>query len=189
MAKVAKIYDGTAWVDLATSVPDLSNYQLKSEGGLTFVKKQTIGTAVSSVTVSDAFSATYDAYKIIAANVTTTGTTNLRFDLTGITTGYYGNIIYANFTGGGATVAAINNLANNPNAGGNSNGISILNMDVVNPFLARPTIMTSQFLDNTNAGTTTCIQNSSTSATAFTITPGSGTLTGGAIYVYGYNKG
>ena len=38
---------------------------LDGSGGLTLVKTEAIGTTVGSVTVTDAFSATYNAYKII----------------------------------------------------------------------------------------------------------------------------
>jgi hypothetical protein len=39
---------------------------LEGAGGLTLIKTETIGTTVASVTVTDAFSATYNAYKIMS---------------------------------------------------------------------------------------------------------------------------
>ena len=62
------------------------------------------------------------------------------------------------------------------------------NLDVLSPFLSTQTNWGSTQL----AATTSRIDqvqgmlNNTTSYTAFTITPGGGTLTGGTIYVYGY---
>ena len=50
------VWNGTGWVFLSTS--------RANPGGLDLVKTQTIGSAVSTVTVSDVFSATYDNYLI-----------------------------------------------------------------------------------------------------------------------------
>jgi hypothetical protein len=193
MAKVAKIWDGTAWVDLATSVPDLSNYQLKSEGGLTLVKKQTIGTAVSSVTVTDAFSATYDNYKImIGGGNNAVGLGNIGLKLGATATGYYA--VYPRITYSAATVLALsdNNFSEFSRAGvSNVNGIGF-NVELLNPFLTKNTFFQSSCGTNDSGSTAfpgTGYLNDTTSYTAFTITPGAGTLTGGTIYVYGYNKG
>jgi hypothetical protein len=189
MAKVAKIWDGTAWVDLATSVPDLSNYQLKSEGGLTFVKKQTIGTAVSSVTVTDAFSATYENYKIIINGGTPSTAAFARLTLGSTATGYY-----SGYNGNSFTNSYQSASDNNANFFGfaifadSDFGMSA-NVDLFNPFLSRRTLMNCNVITNLNSLQGQGQLANNTSYTAFTITPASGTLTGGTIYVYGYNKG
>ncbi len=46
--------DSTLWTALGGTYP-----------GLRLIKKQTIGSGVASVSVTDAYSATYEAYKII----------------------------------------------------------------------------------------------------------------------------
>ena len=69
--------------------------------GLRLIKKQTIGTGVSSVTVTGAFSATYDNYKIIVTGGSNSvGTSNVLTTLGGSTTGYYYNLIYSVFQDG-----------------------------------------------------------------------------------------
>ncbi|WP_395772744.1 hypothetical protein [Arenimonas sp.] len=190
MAKVAKIWDGTAWVDLATSVPDLSNYQLKSEGGLTFVKKQTIGTAVSSVTVTDAFSATYDNYKIMVSSGVGSGTNYLTLSLGAANSLYYSALTSALYSNATVLTANTNNGAAFGQAGWTSPGMISLSVDVINPFLSKNTLISGNFAGTSVGGSMGGIQDSTTSFTAFTITPAGGvTLTGGTIYVYGYNKG
>ena len=191
MAKVAKIYDGTAWVDLATSVPDLSNYQLKSETGLQLVKKQTINTAVSSVTVTDAFSAAYDNYKIMISGGAANNTGFLSLQLGSTTSGYYGGYTGFIYGNGAANIGNTNNGASFGQAGFVTTEFINLDINVVNPFLTKRTLMNGAFVGNSVGGVVSGLQDSNTSFTAFTVTPiaGATTLTGGTIYVYGYNKG
>jgi hypothetical protein len=62
-----------------------------------------------------------------------------------------------------------------------------LNVDLVNPNLAKRTFISGSFAGTSVGGSQAGVQNSNTSFTAFTITPQAGTtLTGGTIYVYGY---
>ena len=192
MAKVAKIWDGTAWVDLATSVPDLSNYQLKSEGGLTFIKKQTIGTAVSSVTVTDAFSATYDNYKIIVSNGVGSTPSNMQFGFVGASSNYYEGGTITSFTTNAITALASNNTSVWRYVGTGQSSAITIDMDLIDPFNARVTRYSAPYMGaetGGNAGIVSGFHNSATSFTGFTINPSGGTLTGGTIYVYGYNKG
>jgi hypothetical protein len=153
-----------------------------------YVTSVTVGSAVSSVTVSSCFNSTYDAYKIVATNVTASSSGILGFVLSGLTTGYYGNLMYANFTGGGVATVGFNNAASITHAGGTQGQILIFGMEVINPFLAKAKFMSGSFMDNSAAGPYQVQNNSSTSATGFTITPAAGTLTGGQITVYGYRK-
>ena len=190
MSKVARIWDGTAWVDLATSVPDLSNYQLKSETGLQLVKKQTIGTAVSSVTVTDAFSATYNNYKIMIADGTGNGNNFLGFRLGAANTDYYQGLTTTVYATGAALLDRQNNTALWGLSGWLSADAISLNVDLINPFLAKRTFIGSPFAGTSVAGSQAGVHNANTSFTDFTLVPNSGgTMTGGTIYVYGYNKG
>jgi hypothetical protein len=190
MAKVAKIYDGTAWVDLATSVPDLSNYQLKSEGGLTFIKKQTIGTAVSSVTVTDAFSATYENYKIVISGGVASGANYgyLKFDPTHTANYYYAAPAFT-FAGAASGLAA-NNFSSYFYSWWMTTNLLNLNIEIQNPFLAKQSLLQSSLLTSNGAAAGAGVHAVATSYTNFTIgSVGSETMTGGTIYVYGYNKG
>ena len=155
-------------------------------GGLSLISATTIGTTVASVTVSSAFSATYDAYKIIVSGGSGASTPQLIITFGSTTTGYNYGVIYNNY---GATVGATGAT----NAAGlslfgtaNANGIA-LNVDVVNPFLAKETQVASQiWYDATNTGSSRGVLANTTSYTAFTIATTTGTLTGGTIRVYGY---
>ena len=192
IAKVAKIWDGTAWVDLATSVPDLSNYQLKSEGGLTLVKKQTIGTAVSSVTVTDAFSATYDNYRIIWANGTGSTVALVNLKLGSTTTGYYSAGSFVTYNSASpSSLNQNNNGAAWTNVAVIDNGATwgFLSCNLYSPNLARKTLIDGNYVYASGSYSYGGYLDGTTQYTAFTLTPQSGTITGGTIYVYGYNKG
>jgi hypothetical protein len=160
--------------------------------GMRLVKKQTIGTAVSSVTVTGAFSATYDNYKIIVTGGTNSLTNStLATTLGGSTSGYYYNIIYMNWNSGtGVTGLSGSNVSSWPyTAGlGGTNGWQ-MEIDVFAPFLATRTGLRGSYANLApalSAGPIAGFIENTTSHTAFTLTPSSGTLTGGTIYVYGY---
>jgi len=170
-ARVAA-YNGSAWV---------------TQNGLQLIKTQTIGTTVSSVTVSDAFSTTYDAYKVIISGGGGTGGPQLNLTFGSTTTGYYYGDIYNNYSTTVAAVGATNaaSLALFGTAA-SVNGISF-NVEIVNPFLAKETQVSSQiWYDGTNTGSSRGYVSGTTSYTAFTLTCSTGTLTGGTIRVYGY---
>jgi hypothetical protein len=155
--------------------------------GLRLVKKQTIGTAVASVVVNDAFSATYDNYKIMISGGVGSTANNILFTLGATTTGYYEARLNITYVGGALGANTTNNGANGTIGQQTTQGL-FANLDIISPFLTKQTNWGSTQL----SATTTRIDqvqgmlNNTTSYTAFTITPGSGTLTGGTIYVYGY---
>jgi hypothetical protein len=80
--------------------------------GLTLVKSQTIGSAVTSVTVTSAFSSTYDNYLITIDGGTASGDAGLFMTLGSTTTGYYKFEIYGSYS------------SNTVNGFGGSNGAS-----------------------------------------------------------------
>jgi hypothetical protein len=156
--------------------------------GLWETKSQTIGTTVSSVTVTDAFTSDFSNYRIIISGGVASTSSNISMTLTGIA----GAFIYrqAGFyqSWGTATITAYAADGASWIVGqGTTDGwYSII--DITSPNLALRKFATI------NAGGTTTnyvLPSTCTTATAstgFTITPGSGTLTGGVISVYGYNK-
>jgi hypothetical protein len=158
--------------------------------GLWLVKSQTVGTGVSSVTVTGAFSADYDAYKIIATGVSiNTGSGNsTSLQLTGLTTGYFAAIIYALWATATPVASTDNNQAAWNFAGSHSTDGLVLNCDIVNPFLARPTTLNNGSYASHLGGSVNGKQTSSTSVTGFTVTTPGSTMTGGTISVYGYKK-
>jgi len=172
--KATQYYDGAVWQSVGVSP------------GLVLVKTETVGSAVASVTVTSCFNATYDSYKIIATGVGASANGNVSFQLAGLTTAYFGNLLLANFTGGAVSSTGFNNVATVSHAGGTDSTALYLDIQVDSPFLAKRTFINSKYVDNTNSGVTTAKQNSTTSATGFTIAPATGTLTGGEIRIYGY---
>jgi hypothetical protein len=155
--------------------------------GLRLVKKQTIGTAVSSISVTNAFSATYPNYVIFVTGGTSTADTYLNLALTGGANSYDYNLIYTTWTS--ATV--IGDRAQNSTSlayGGTcnlTNGLD-LNITVKAPFLTQYTYFEGQINTSALGGNVLCRHKSATSFTGFTIGVQTGTVTGGTIYVYGY---
>jgi hypothetical protein len=159
-------------------------------GGLTLVKTQTIGTTVSSVTVTDAFSATYDNYMIVVnGGVGSAGSTNLGLQLGSTTTGYYAAGMVINYSNAAQTLASNNNAASFTRAGVMNTGDIAFFATLQDPFLTKVTKVQTVYNSadtNSQGGFFNGFLNSATSHTAFTIAPASGTLTGGTIRVYGY---
>jgi hypothetical protein len=151
------------------------------------VKTQTIGTAVASVTVTGAFSADYDAYKIIISGGAGSATSVLQLTLGATTTGYY----YGGRTDSYAGVGGQASSANGANMYGGEGNAQLVqaNIDVINPFAANETSFNTHLGIARTDGYGLLVAgylNNTTSYTAFTLTPNSGTLTGGIIRVYGY---
>jgi hypothetical protein len=168
---------------------DVLNASDMNAVGLWLVKTQTIGTTVSSVTVTDAFSADYDNYRIVVSVGSASTSLNLLMTLGATTTGYYRATQGVSYAGAGS-------------ASGTANGASWFiistasdgahgSLDVFKPFAADQTgfvcgtpmnvtngsvFLSGGYLDNT------------TSYTAFTLTTSTGTITGGEIRVYGYRN-
>lgn len=151
----------------------------------------TVGTNNTSVTISNAFSSSFDNYVITyeGAVGATTGEA-LRIQIGSATTGYYGNLIYANYSSGTPASVGDNNTANWTHCSGANNGRTALFAVIANPFKSTPTTLVSAvYADSGNAGHKQGYLNNSTSYTGFTILAGFvTTMTGGEIRVYGYNK-
>jgi hypothetical protein len=158
--------------------------------GLVPILTQTIGTAVSSVVVNNAFSSTYDAYKIIITGGTASATNYLTLKLGASTTGYDDSFIAKPFAAGFSS-GSNTNQPSYSYAGGAVSGQSIyMNAELLNPFLAKHTyISTSLFAADTGLGMYGGTHRVATSYTDFTIAlTGGGTLTGGTIRVYGFKN-
>jgi hypothetical protein len=164
------------------------SFTTPAAGALALISTTTIGSAVSTVTVSSAFSSTYDNYKITVTGGTCSSSNQfLSLQLGSTTTGYYLANLGAPYDG-----SPINsNVTNNGslfNVGiTNTNGNN-LNAEVFSPNLAKRTYIMNSNPQNASARTGAGYQDSNTVFTAFTIAPGSGTITGGEIRVYGYNN-
>ena len=158
--------------------------------GLWLVKTQTVGTGVPSVSVTGAFSADYDAYKIIWTNGAASNSGPINMTLGASTTGYFNGatyVIYGTGTNGNVANGGTQPFWFYAGAGSVDSGCS-LDIDVINPFLARPTQYGGPFMVTDAAGATAGIHKVSTSYTSFNLIAGVGTFTGGTISVYGYKR-
>jgi hypothetical protein len=160
--------------------------------GLWLVKTQTVGSAVSTVTVTGAFSSDYENYRIIYFGGSGSGFGNLLMTLGSTATGYYWGRTAVAYSGAAVTGAggsndtswSIGTIQNSPN-------FTLLSIDIFAPQLSVATFFQvpvrasgvggaagsgGGFLDNT------------TSYTAFTLATSANTMTGGTIRVYGYRN-
>jgi hypothetical protein len=159
-------------------------------GALTLIKSQTIGSAVSSITVTGAFSSTYDNY-LITINGGVGSTLNaLSLQLGSTTTGYF---LFGYFGNAASSTVNGDNTNNGANfsfaALGDTNNLSG-QVHLQNPNLAKAT---TYYTTSTRTGTngishSTGSETSSTQHTAFTLLTSTGTVTGGTIRVYGYQN-
>lgn len=176
------VWNGSAWVYLSTSTAN--------PVGLELITTQTIGTAVSSVTVSNCFSSTYDNYKITITGGTTTAEMQLNMTLGSSTASYYSAGNYVDFSTGSAGTSNVNNGSAWGRIGyGTTSGTLVANLDVYGPYLSGVTYATALYSRNGNYfGTVTHLHNSTASYASFTVTTSTGTVTGGTIRVYGYKN-
>ena len=170
-------YDGAAWQPVGVTP------------GLVLISSTTIGSAVSSVEVTGAFSSTYDNYKIIISGGAGSTGVNFGIKFGATATGYYAGITQVTYSSATGASFADSNAASFSSIGyGNTNGL-VASIEVTSPNLAKNTFVSSQHARNNTAAQSvvyTGFLNDTTQYTAFTITPGSGTFTGGTIRVYGY---
>lgn len=162
-----------------------------NNGGLVYIKSQTIGTGVSTVTVSDAFSSTYDNYKIVVFGGTANTNQAINLRLGSTTTGYYGNLIYWSYASTTTNVVNQQNTANWGYTGVSTTNGNTMSLSLLGPNLAKRTaIMVDNYVNVTTGGEMGIyggFLNDATQYTAFTLIVG-GTMTGGEIRVYGYRQ-
>lgn len=175
--------DSTAATGLAWASP---------AGGLTLIKTQTIGTGVTSVEVTGAFSSTYDNYLITVSGgaASTTGGLNLKLNSTA--TGYYSFEIYGSYSSNTVNGYAQSNSTSMADAGGYTTNNIHAHLTLFSPNLAKRTNILSNFVNTATdsyVGWKNGYVNDNTQYTAFTLlTNGGATLTGGTIRVYGYQN-
>lgn len=155
--------------------------------GMWLIKSQTIGSGVSSVTVTDAFSADYDNYLITYTNGTGTTLGDIRLQLGSTTANYKNQLIYATFSSTPLAYGAT--LTNFGYIGGTDTNEANIECTLEAPYLAKQTKCFARYANSAAAIHFGGILTDTTSYTAFTISCGAGTITGGQINVYGYNNG
>ena len=174
--KQTLVYDGSNWVSVGVAP------------GLVFLSATTIGTTVSSVTVTGAFSATYDNYLINVSGGAGTADTDLGLRLGSTATGYYSGSQRVNFSGTPSN-SNDSNAAAWLQAGRVSGNYLSMNCTLFSPNLVDQTTFSSSWTQASTGGqgaNTNGFLNDTTQYTAFTLIPSTGTITGGIIRVYGY---
>ena len=152
------------------------------------VKTQTVGTGVSSVTVTSAFSADYDNYLIVIQGIVNSTAANLTLQLSGITTNTYSTggtfFTYGSTTVSGFGPAATSSWVIGP--AGTVNSHAVISVMAPNAATSKSVFAqgSSTLAYYSFAGTCT----STSTATGFVIAPNAGTMTGGTIRVYGYRN-
>jgi hypothetical protein len=159
--------------------------------GLWLVKTVTVGTGVTSVPVTDAFSANFDNYRITYTGGVGSGAASIQMRLGSTNTGYYSQLVYSAYA---SPIPPVSNVPDNNGAqwsyvGANSTTMPRIEMEVNNPFQSVRTQMKGSYVDTGLSGNFAGFLDNTTSYTGFTIFGGlSTTLTGGVIRVYGYRN-
>jgi hypothetical protein len=135
------------------------------------------------------FSSTYDNYLITVSGGTASANGSIRLQMntsTGSTyslAGTYGNFgVNSGVTYNPAATTSWTDIM----LGGTSGYFG--SITIAGPFASRPTYGFAEAVSNATFYKFSCVETSTNSNTGFTLTPASGTLTGGTIYVHGYNK-
>ena len=160
-----------------------------ANAGLVYVTSVTIGSGVSSVTVSNCFSSTYDNYKVIWSGGTCSAAGSGYIQLSGISTGVYSGALA--FFSWGVGYSSVEDSSNTVfrYIGGGSTAFGSINFDIQAPYLAKAKTIQSWYTRHGYSGFYTGYCNSTASATGFTVgNTDWGTMTGGTITVYGYRK-
>ena len=170
----------------------LTAADLNESSGLVLVKTQAIGSGVSSVTVTGAFSSTFDNYKIIISGVdTTVSNYSVEFNFDGSTSAYYWAGWYRNYSNNVGGFIGGSNTAHWPLGYTTTSESTHCSFEVFHPFdstrRAHYNALPSagnDFVLNTGG------QHANVSSfSGFRIALSAGTMTGGTIRVYGYNNG
>jgi hypothetical protein len=159
--------------------------------GLTLISSTAIGTTVSSVTVTGAFSATYDSYKVIVTGDTASTANALNLTLGATSTGYYRFYLLGAYNSATVTGENVSNGSNWSDITRHSTTSVLGEFDLYSPFLSKNTMIYKFAAQPSTTGTIFLgggYLNDTTSYTAFTLTTAAGTVSGGNIRVYGYQN-
>jgi len=174
-SNVVQYYDGATWATVGPA----------AAAALVLISTTTITNGVTSVAVSNAFSSTYDNYKIVVSGGGGTDA-NLTMVLGATTTGYYWTYTRTMYGNTASTSAGSNDSSFGRFGYANTDGLNA-SVDVINPNLAKNTFIVGASVQNNTgagAGAMSGFVNNTTQYTGFTVA--GTTFTGGTIRVYGY---
>ena len=180
------VWNGTAWV--------IPNQTTTNPEGLELVKVQTVGANVSSVTVNNAFSSTYDNYYITLTGGALAGAAAVGLQLgpssvSGYNTGYYAGVSRVKANATTEHLGTSNGSNWNYITVGDTFGLTVA-IKIYEPFVARRTRYFSEFLDPRTTdswGSGGGVHTAEASFTDFLIAGGAN-LVGGTVRVYGYRN-
>jgi hypothetical protein len=164
--------------------------QLNSYPGLVFIKSQTIGSSVSSVTLSSVFSSSFRNYKVVTSGISGSTAATLQIAFGGAS-GHYATLDWSFYTGSPSTgQIQVNNGGSIPvNYVVSSPGNNGAEFTVYRPNVSSYTEVSGTGFGagyaHTNGGTDFNVR----SHTDLTLSISAGTMTGGTVRVYGYNNG
>jgi len=158
--------------------------------GLVFISRTTIGSAVSSVTLSNIFSADYDNYRILISGGSGSSNQFIQFSFPGAATAAYNyQIVYGAWNNTASASGASGAVAYFPYMGTCTPTSLQGCVDIQSPYLTEQTFLGSFYARPGHIGTVTAnVLNDTSSYTGLTVAPASGTFSDGNIDVYGYAK-
>lgn len=165
----------------------LSASDLNASSGLVLVKTQTVGSGVSSVTVTGAFSSTFENYRVTVSGLTSyTGGAAWKITFAGAaSTSYYWNTGYI-LIGTASGFSFVNGYASSFAEFGAvwSTSGDLIGVGNTSSYIGISSVSTGDYAR-------VCFGqvNYTSIPSSFTLTPNVGTVTGGTIRVYGYNNG
>ena len=173
--------------ELLTS-SDTNTYLANS--GLVWIKSETVGSGVTSVPVTGAFSNTYDNYKITYTGGAGGSSQYLVVTLGSAVTNYFGSMFGAAYASNAFIGQGVNAGASFPYVGICTTSYTMFDCDLYGPNLSRSTLINAKWTFNLSGIGYSVFngeQASNTQFTSFTVSSAAA-LTGGTINVYGYRK-
>ena len=167
---------------------DTNTYLANS--GLVYVTSATVGSGVSSVTLTNCFNSSYDAYEVVVSNVDgSSGTSALVLQLvdsggTPATTNYKSSGFFMTYTS--TTLNGLNQTTWECSLSATNFGGKI---SIYNPFLTVASYFNNISNDDTYLRVYGGTHTTASSYVSLKLAPNAGTITGGTITVYGYRKG
>lgn len=163
-----------------------------ANAGLVYVTSTTVGTAVSTVTINNCFSSTYDNYHFIWSGGTMSAGTRVDLKIGTATANYDMWMVYGDYAAGAVAPQALG-LTNQVLAfwvGGGDTNAAVAEAVLIGPNLPKYTYFrnTGFYFAQQGTGFMTGRLKDTTQHTGFTLSLGGGTMTGGTITVYGYRK-
>ena len=156
--------------------------------GLWLVKTQTVGSAVTSVTVNDCFNADFDNYRVVISGVDfSVGQISWQLRVGSATANYYGSSYYDYYTG--LTTGTLrSNALSSLYFGVSDVDNTSATIDVCRPYVSTITTFQGNFYGGGFSGWASGSHAAVASHTSFTLITPSGTMTGGTIKIYGYRN-